>query len=81
MVKSVYLLRTKRCARFGLNFSKFLLSQVKIPDEKYFKHIYLLEKNINKPLDYFISHCRLNTLFMLKKTYTPAAMTGTCSLI
>ena len=34
IVKTVYLLRTKSCARFGLNFSIFLLCQVKIPDER-----------------------------------------------
>ena len=34
IVKTVYSLRRKSCARFGLNFSIFLLCQVKIPDEK-----------------------------------------------
>ena len=58
IVKTVYLLRTKSCARFGLNFSIFLLCQVKIPDEKITKHVYLFVKNINKPLIHFFSHCR-----------------------
>ena len=58
IVKNVYLLRTKSCAWFGLNFSIFLLCQVKIPDEKNTRHLYLLGKNINKPLVHFISHCR-----------------------
>ena len=53
IVKTVYLLRTKSCARFGLNFSIFLLCQVKIPDEKNSKHVHLLGKNINKPLVHF----------------------------
>ena len=51
--KTVYLLHRKSCARFGLNFSIFLLCQVKIPDEKNTRHVYLLGKNINKPLVYF----------------------------
>ena len=53
IVKTVYLLRTKSCAQFGLNFSIFLLCQVKIPDEINTRHVYLLGKNINKPLDHF----------------------------
>ena len=53
IVKTVYLLRTKSCERFGLNFSIILLCQVKIPDEKNSKHVYLLVKNINKPLVHF----------------------------
>ena len=53
IVKTEYLLRRKRCARFGLNFSIFLLCQVKIPDEKNTKHDYLLGKNTNKPLVHF----------------------------
>ena len=52
-VKTVYLLCTKSCARFGLNFSIFLLCQVKIPDEKNSIHVYLLGKNIIKPLVHF----------------------------
>ena len=53
VVKTVYLLRRKSCARFGLNFFIFLLCQVKIPDEKNTRHIYLLGKNINKHLVHF----------------------------
>ena len=53
IVKTVYLLRTKSCARFGLNFSIFLPCQVKIPDEKHTRHLYLLGKNINKPQVHF----------------------------
>ena len=53
IVKTVYLLRTKNCARFGLNFSIFLLCQVKIPDEINTRHVYLWGKNINRPLDHF----------------------------
>ena len=53
IVKTVYLLRTKSCARFGRNFSIFLLCQVKIPDEGDSRHVYLLGKNINKPLVHF----------------------------
>ena len=34
----------KSCARFGLNFSIFLLCQVKIPDEMNTNHVYLLGK-------------------------------------
>ena len=52
-VKTVYLLLTKSCAQCGLNFSIFLLCQVKIPDEKKNWHVYLLGKNINKPLVHF----------------------------
>ena len=50
IVKTVHLLSTKSCARFGLNFSIILLCQVKIPDEKNSMHVYLMGKNINKPL-------------------------------
>ena len=39
IVKIEYLLRTKSCARFELNFSIFLLCRVKIPDEKHSKHV------------------------------------------
>ena len=46
LVKTVYLLRTKSGTRFGLNFSIFLLCQVKIPDEKNTTHVHLLGKNI-----------------------------------
>ena len=53
IVKIVYLLRTKSCARFGLNFSICLLCQVKIPDEINTRHVYLLGKNTNKPLVHF----------------------------
>ena len=53
IVKTEYLLRRKSFARFGLNFSIFLLCQIKIPDEKNTKHVYLLGKNINKPLAHF----------------------------
>ena len=53
IVKTVNILRTKSCARFGLNFSIFLLCQVKIPDEKNTRHVYLLEKYINEPLVHF----------------------------
>ena len=35
------------------NFSIFLLRQVKIPDEKNTRHVYLLGKDINKPLVHF----------------------------
>ena len=48
IVKTVYLLRNKSCAWFGLNFSIFLLCQVKIPDEKNTRYVYLLGKNIKK---------------------------------
>lgn len=41
MVKIVHLLHTKNCARFGVNFSIFLLFQVKRPDEMNIKHVYL----------------------------------------
>ena len=41
MVKLVYLLHTKNCALFGVNFSIFLLFQVKRPDEMNTKHVYL----------------------------------------
>ena len=46
---------SKNCifiARFALNFSIFLLCQLKIPDKKNtsLRHVYLLGKNINKPL-------------------------------
>ena len=44
IVKTVYLLCTKSCARFGHNFSIFLLCQVKIPDEKNTRHVNLLGK-------------------------------------
>ena len=51
--KNVYLLRRKGCARFRLNFSILLHCQVKIPDEKNTRHVYLLGRNINKPLVHF----------------------------
>ena len=41
IVKTVCLLRRKSCARLGLNFSIFLQFQVKIPDEKNTRHVYL----------------------------------------
>ena len=44
IVKTVYLLCTKSCARFGLNFSIILLCQVKIPDEQNSIHVYLFGK-------------------------------------
>ena len=53
VVKTVYLLRRISCARFGLNFSIFLLCQVKIQDEKNTRHVYLFGKNINKHLVHF----------------------------
>ena len=53
LVKTVYLLRRKSGARFGLNFFIFLLCQVKIPDAKNTRHVYLVGKNINKPLLHF----------------------------
>ena len=49
IVKTLYLLRRKSCARFGLDFSRYLLCQVKNPDEINTRHVYLLEKNKNKP--------------------------------
>ena len=47
IVKTVYLLRTKSCARFGLNFSLFLLCQVKIPadEKKYYTCLSIGKKN------------------------------------
>ena len=39
--------------KFGLHFSIFSLCQVKIPDEKNATHVYLLGKNVNKPLVHF----------------------------
>ena len=57
IVKTVYmyLLRRKSCTRVGLNFFIILLCQVKfkILDEKNTRHVYLLGKNINKPLVHF----------------------------
>ena len=44
IVKTVYILRRKSCAQFGLNFSIFLLCQMKIPDKKNTRHVYLLGK-------------------------------------
>ena len=44
IVKTVYLLHRKSCTRFGLNFSLFLLCQMKIPNEKNSRHVYLLRK-------------------------------------
>ena len=44
IVKNVYLLLTKSCTWLGLNFSIFLLCQVKIPDEKNNRHVYPLGK-------------------------------------
>ena len=42
IVKTVYLLHRKSCARLGLNFSIFLLCQVKTSDEKKnILHVYL----------------------------------------
>ena len=56
IVKTVYISHRKSCAQFGLNFSIFLLCQMKIPDEKNTRHVFLLGKNIYKvykPLVYF----------------------------
>ena len=54
IIKTVYLLRRKGCARFGRNFSRFLLCQVKTQDEKKnTRHVYPLGENINKPLVHF----------------------------
>ena len=53
IVKTVYLLRRKSCAWFGLNFYKCLLCQVKIPDEKNTRHVYLWGKHVNIPLVHF----------------------------
>ena len=50
IVKIVYLLRRKSCARFGLNFSICLLCQVKTSDEKNTRHVYLLRKYLNNIL-------------------------------
>ena len=52
--KTVYLLRRKSFTWFGLNFSIFSSCQVEIPDEKAHRHVYLLGKNINKPLVLFL---------------------------
>ena len=44
IVKTVYLLRSKGCTRFGLDFLMYLLCQVKNPDEINTRHVYLLGK-------------------------------------
>ena len=51
IVKSVYLLRTKSCARFGLDFSILLLCQVENPDKINTRNVYLLVKNIKETSD------------------------------
>ena len=50
VVKTAYLLHRKSCARFGFNFSLVLLRQVINSDEKDTRHVYLLEKYMNKSL-------------------------------
>ena len=55
IVKTVYLLRRKSCARFELNFSIILLCQVKIPDENNIRCVDLLGKNTKKPLVHLLA--------------------------
>ena len=53
IVKTVYYCAEKVAHGLDLNFSIFLLCQVKIQDEINSKHVYLFGKNINKPLVHF----------------------------
>ena len=64
IVKNVYLLRRKSCARFGLDFSLYLLCQVKNPHETNTRHVYLFKKNIVKPQIAFIGSCRPENLYL-----------------
>ena len=71
IVKTVYLLRRKSCAQFGLNFSTILLCQVEILDGKNTTYFYLLGKKISINLWFtFISHCRPEILQLEFIAYT-----------